>query len=661
MKYIFLFIAISFCSANTSAQYYNTHRPDTLRWFIGKWTDSRTFKIDSTVHGRGGGGGTITRKANGTLDISTPGNKDLEKRMNDGIKAIEDDEKDISNTIKLDEAIYQFNLADKSIKELEKLKAEFKEMAGNTPSAPSSPPTPPNGVASELARNCAAIAPEYHRIVDFYKAHRGERHPHFDLPIPPVADYFNCWSCDTAKQIAFDTASAIYVRDFFKDIRKDINQLLGLMRQMEALGVAGSSSLRGDVDDATRDAFDSTRSHQGACSFISYTDMSLALEFYFNRGMQMVKQLWKDNQNNYGALVPVIKICLAAYQQQQAFGAISDAEANDETINMAIPMEHLYDSMTTLLCKNRDYKLIGNIPFMIGLYQNIFAFTGGAMLNGEIVFGTSYRPKYTAKDLLAFPHFELTLDLETKVGENGSYHITHLKSKSKVIAELDDKECVKFTLSKKEQDKITADLVANEAISPYPHPVYVGTHTYTSHSPIFKLRFCPIEGAPTGDSIYLSSFSPLAPDKGNWAFQGKMIPAAIYQADRLFLDINEMKNDAQAIDPEDNQKQLEDIKKNSLEMAAKIKAMQAAGKVDPMKMGEMVKQMMNNTSSVVESKTSEIMRIRLPLKVTNMDKVLINQRFDAKAINPQISQPIVYAYLTIKLLHTPTNGSGEDD
>jgi hypothetical protein len=74
----------------------------------------------------------------------------------------------------------------------------------------------------------------------------------------------------------------------------------------------------------------------------------------------------------------------------------------------------------------------------------------------------------------------------------------------------------------------------------------------------------------------------------------------------------------------------------------------------------MVKQLMNNSNSVVETQTSELMRIRLPLKVTNMDPVLINQRFDAKEINPSMANAIVYAYLTIKLQHDPGNGSEEE-
>ena len=375
----------------------------------------------------------------------------------------------------------------------------------------------------------------------------------------------------------------------------------------------------------------------------------------------MLEQLWKDNRKNYGAIKPVMQICLANYQQEAAIGGFNDAEIWAHMNSMADPLEDLYDTMTTLLCEKKDYKLIGDIPFMIGLCRTIINFAGGsADEHGETIFGDhGYKPKHGLKELLGFPHFELTVELETKVGENGMYNITHLKSKSKVIAELDDKECVKFMLAKKEENKIKADILTNETISPYPHPIYVGTKTYTSETPIFKLRFCSIEGEPTGDSIYLSTFVPLAPDKGNWSFQGKMIPSTINQADRFFIDINELKNDAQAISPDVDQKQLEDIKKNSLEMAAKIKAMQASGNLDPTKMGEMVKQMMNNSGAVVETKTSQIMRIRLPLKVTNMDKMLINQRFDAKEINPQISQPIVYAYLTIKLEHTPTNGSDE--
>jgi len=317
--------------------------------------------------------------------------------------------------------------------------------------------------------------------------------------------------------------------------------------------------------------------------------------------------------------------------------------------------------MSKLLCEKREYKLMGSIPFMIGLYWDMRTMSGMEFTNGVLILKGSYSPRYDPKDLVRFPHFELTVELETKVGEKGMYTITHLKSKSKVIVELDDKECVKFTLAKQEEDKIKADIITNEAISPSPHGIYVGTKTYTSQSPIFKIRYCSIEGVPTGDSIYLSTFVPLAPDKGNWNVQGKMVPSGINQADRLFININELKNDAQNIKPEVDQNQLDDLKKNSLEMAGKIKAMQAAGNVDPMKMAEMVKQMMNNSGAVVQTQTSELMRIRLPLKVANGDKILINQRFDAKEINPVLTQPIVYAYLTIKLVHTPKRGKDDDE
>jgi hypothetical protein len=43
-----------------------------------------------------------------------------------------------------------------------------------------------------------------------------------------------------------------------------------------------------------------------------------------------------------------------------------------------------------------------------------------------------------------------------------------------------------------------------------------------------------------------------------------------------------------------------------------------------------------------------------------MDKILINQRFDAKEINPSTADAIVYGYLTIKLTHTPPNGDPDD-
>ena len=555
--------------------------------------------------------------------------------------------------------MYQYTLASKSKNELEKIKKEYKELAANTDVAPP-PPSLNDVIAGVLARSCTAFEPEYHRIIDFYKAHKRDKHPHFDLPAPPVADYFNCWGCDTAAQIEFDTLSNRYARDFFKDLQKDVNFLITQTQTMEAMGLGGAGAGLTEEENrylpALKDAFASTKSHHGPCSFISYLDMCMALDFYLNRGMQMVDQLWNDNRKNYGAIVPVMKICLTSYQLHAALAGSSAEAALDQIKTLARPMEDLYDTLTNLLFKKREYKLIGTIPFMIRLQSDIFILTGGGVSeSGALFFGDRYSPKYDLNDLLGFPHFELTVELDTKVGEKGSYTIAHLKSKSKIIVELDDKECIKFTLAKKEEEKIKADIITNEAIAPGPHGIYVGTKTYTSQSPIFKIRFCKIDGVPEGDSLYLSTFIPLAPDKGNWNVQGKLAPLGINSADRLFINIDQLKNDAENIKPEIDQKQLEEIKKKALEMAAKMKAMKANGNVDPSKMGEMVKQMMDNTHAIVETNTSELMRIKLPLKVTNMDAIVINQRFDAREINPVIAQPIVYAYLTIKLTHTPTN------
>ncbi len=668
MKYIFLFVALSFCNTNASAQYYKTHQPDTLRWFVGKWVDNKTFKIDSTIYGKGGGSGTVTVK-DGAFDISTPEKEAFEKNMNDALKTLEDNENEISKTIKETQGIYQFNLADRSIKELEKVKEDVKEIIEdkNTP-----PPVKPSDAGDQAFENdltsmCNSIKPEYLRIINFYKAHKSEKNPHFDLPPPPVADYFNCWGCDTAKMADFERLSHQYRDDFFKDMRKDVNLLLTMMGKMEGYGLGSHPEYFGGTNETAKNAFDSTKSHIGPCAYISYYDMCKALNFYQERAVQMLSQLWNDNINNYGAYKVVLNLCMASYQTRVAMGLVHmDADFKEYLIQQkkwAKPIEGLYDSLTMLLFEKKDYSLMRTIPAMMGLYQSIIMFLDVRdSQTGAILFDMDgYVPKHNIQELIGFPNFELTVELDTKIGEKGSYTIAHLKSKSKVIVELDDKECVKFSLANKEEDKIKADIITNEAISPSPHGIYVGTKTYTSQSPIFKIRFCPMEGVPTGDSIYLSTFVPLAPDKGNWNVQGKLAPLGINQADRLFINIDELKNDAQNIKPEADQKQLDDIKKNSLEMADKIKAMQAAGNLDPMKMAEMVKQMMSNSTAVVETQTSELMRIRLPLKVTNKDKILINQRFDAKAINPQISQPIVYAYLTIKLVHKPTysNDYGE--
>ena len=52
MKYIFLLSTLCFYKAN--AQISTVYKQDTLRWFVGHWVDKKTFKIDSTINGKGG-------------------------------------------------------------------------------------------------------------------------------------------------------------------------------------------------------------------------------------------------------------------------------------------------------------------------------------------------------------------------------------------------------------------------------------------------------------------------------------------------------------------------------------------------------------------------------------------------------------------------------
>ena len=659
MKYCLLIVCFLLMERACYAQASLLKKQDTVRWFVGHWTDAKTFKIDSTVYGKGGGGGTVSVKADGSYETSTPENKEFDKNMNDAATAIDVEEKTISSTAKADEGMYQYNLVAKSVKELEKTKEEFKEAVQKktNPTSPSDELKLHDAVLAVLTKTCREIEPRYHRIINFYEANKADKHPHFDLPAPPVADYFNCWGCDTTKQHDFDEASKKYVSNFYNGIREDANFLLAIVQQMEAVGLTDVNrpGHQQVVLGAEEEAFDNGPKHPGACAYIDYFKMTMAYSFYAKRGELMAEQLWKDNRKNYGALQPVLKICLASLQQKMAFAGIYGAPGEGQEVEcLARPIEELYDTLSTLLIKEKDYRLIGTIPFMNGLMFMCkgLQIYGNDFLKLDYTFHDRWKPKYTVEELLAFPKFDLTIDLDTKIGEKGNYTIAHLKSKSKVIAELNDKEGLRFTLSKKEEDKIKAAIVTNEAIATGPHGVYVGTKIYTSQSPIFKIKLCEMKDVSTGDSIYLATFKPLSPDKGNWNVQGKMAPLGINNADRLFISVEQIKNDAATINPQVDQQQLEQIKKNAMDMAAKVKAMQSNGNTDPKKMAEMVKEMMNNTTGIIENKTAELMRIRLPLKINNKDKLLINQRFDAKGINPSFAQPIVYAYLTIKVEHT---------
>jgi hypothetical protein len=610
-------------------------KKDTLRWFIGHWKDNKTFIIDSNMTG-GAGGGTAVIKGDGSIEVITPGNKAFDKKMNDQIAEIDKEEKDIDQQIRQDQGMYQYNFAKECDEELEKVKNDIKGYIVN-PQDKKEPPTPEQQLASKLEQACKDQEADYHRIIDFAK-NKSNRTGPFNLPPPPVADYFNCWGCDSAKQAEFDTLAEHYANDFFNEEAEKIKKLLGWLRQLDLLGHGETGYTSGFGNSAIDDLFQYSKdpAKKGACSYFSPSEMNDAVYSLVLRCVAKAEQLFRDNKTNYGALMPVIKIYLGALRQAALLG-INDGGTDRVLQELGTSVKGLYDKLIDQLLKKKDYSLIGSIPFIIGLSREYILLTGNTQTGID-----EDMPK-----LIGFTHFKLTIDMDVKLGKGGGYIIAHLKGTAAVVTELDRKQktqCVKFVLANKEENNIKLDVIANEMSAPGPVPHYIGTKIYTSPMPVFKITFCPAEP----DTFSFSRFMPKAPDRGMWQIPGgATAPMGINGLDGTFTNGRETANEAQEINPAADQAKLEDMKRKASELASQMQG------ADPKKRAELIKQMMETGDQGMQTSTVKLAMIKFPVHVNNMDTLLVKEEFNAKELNPDAAPGIIYGFFRIRLEHDP--------
>lgn len=92
--------------------------------------------------------------------------------------------------------------------------------------------------------------------------------------------------------------------------------------------------------------------------------------------------------------------------------------------------------------------------------------------------------------------------------------------------------------------------------------------------------------------------------------------------------------------------QVKIMKEKGLKLEAQLKAMESK-----MKGGNPLKNLsdIHKIQDLVNQSQSLAFYIDFPLQINNKTKTIFDKRFDAKEINPQMSEAIVYGYMTIKI------------
>lgn len=633
-----LIISLVLCTVKSSAQ------KDTLRGFVGKWTNRKTFVIDSSLYG-GRASGTITIDAKGNALINTADNKKWNDKIDEQIKETEHTEDFIKTTIRNEEGLLQYNLGKECINELEKVKEEIKSYKTELTKEET-------GEIIQQSRNdlsnwCIQAQADYKEVMDFYQSHRINRNEHFNLPAPPVADY-NCWSCDKKKRKLYDSLVNNYADNFFKEEADLITKALGIQRQIALLGVTNVQSRTPDATEQLveqlfhRDRNDPSRN--GPCYGLSSSELDAPVYYLVQRGVAKANQLLKENKNNYGALTPVIIIYLSACRQAQLHGFTADADL----ATVGISIKGFYDQQKNKLIHEKDYSQIANIPFLCGVLKN-YELTAGGSLSGPAQYALDNDCLKEIDELYNFCHFKLTVEMDIKTGAGRAYTLAHLKGSAKVTTELDSVKCLKFLLDKDEKGFMKLDVIANEFIAPGPHPVYIDVKQAETPIPDIDIHFCT-QGS---DSIYLHGFIPANHARGLWQVPGTPnAPMWINALDNYFIDQKQMAADAEAtaMDYKNNPQKVAAMRQNAAAMKQKMMALQQSG-LPPSQMAAEMKKIMEQGEQLTQIPIMQVAQLKFPVKLQTGSETLFDKTFDAKKINPVQANIIVYGYLKIKLEH----------
>lgn len=640
-------------------------------WFHGHWNpaNKKQFIIDkdsNSVPGSGAvSGGTVTLRADGSMQLNTGSANDWNKKIDEALKKIDDWETKLENPASADVATFDLSkilLAD--VKEdkhqYENYKIDPKQDVLN----PAKEQQAKNNINKDVAAYCQKIKPTYDAIMDFWDAHKKDKDPDLHIPPPPEFEY-NCYACDSSVRKTYDTTIEHYVRDFFHPEDSLINQGFSILREFYFMGLGpegqGASGPFENIPDLFhKDKKDLSKS--GLCSYLDLYKLSDVVHKIANHAYRRSQELVRRYKNDFKAATAIINTSCSGASGWASLGG----QVNDDD---------LFAELSTLIQKNfefyynklsqHDWKQIANIPYMFTLIRDYALFLG--------------QPESSDfKDLMkkvsqVLNNFHLNIEMDIKIGKDGGYELCHLKGETKIAPDFvqTENQCYRWVVVedqpteitddlkvpvKKSSQKIDVDLLTNEIIAPSPLiPKYIGTKKYYSLLKNLKMDFCN----PGNDSILLTSFIP-SPDAnaGIWKIPNapQILTLGIMGMDHFFQDASKMQQEAKSGQAKT---EAEDMKRNAEEMKAKMEALASQmgngkSKTDLNKYIELQKMATQMQDKSNNKTISPIFSIGFQLPVDNNDTI-VNKKFDAKEVNPREAETVVYGYYTVKVIYKPDN------
>lgn len=632
-----------------------------LLWFNGHFspTNKNLFIIDKDSATKGGGG-TITVKPGGEIQVNSPGGDEWNKKVDDALNSITDWEKKLddpkSNT---DPTSFHLNTllkedAEASKEEWKSYKIDTKQDILSTSSQMDQNVSSNQGsLSSNAAGYCNSIKAQYDEIISFYEAHKKDKEKDLQYTAPPQLEH-TCYACDSNKQKEYDTIIKHYTDNFFQPEYRLCANALKILHDFNLMGVqsdfgsAGAKIALPELEGLfNTDKKDPSKS--GACSFVDFYKLYDAVRFLAMRGYDKADKMFHDHKKDWKAAEAIARTVVES--ERNVILLTGNNAMEDNVIQELIPLiDQSFEYYYGILLHN-DWTQIGNLVFIIGQLRN------EAMLGANMDKFDDFLQRITQ----IVNGFELTIEMDVKIGKDGGYHLAHLKGKCNVIPDFvrDSNQCYKWVVAddqlkdaagffkSKLSQSIDCNVITNEFVTQSgPRPVYIGTKKYITNLSALHMDFCN----PGKDSIILSSFIPNPQENGTWQFpMGVKADAGIMGSEQNFKSLDQLKqlaSSGQAQTAADQMKaQAEKLKAQMQNVASQLKSGKASlqdyQKI--LELSQKAKDVSNNQS------VAPIIYIDFEIPVQNKDREIINKKFDARQINPRLQDVIIYGYYTIHL------------
>jgi hypothetical protein len=519
---------------------------------------------------------------------------------------------------------------------------------------PAAPPKHEKTLADVVSEYCKDAKPGYDQVMNYYKSHVAGHYNDLNVPPPPAFEY-NCYACDSNIRKVYDSAVEHYVRDFMHPEDSIVRKGFDILHN---LAIAGYSEEEG-MQEELGPLFHMNKkdpSQSGPCAYIELHDLYHAVYETAYHLYLRAEKLVRTNKRNFKAVKAILRTYLSICREWELISCNSDSFKNMEGELLSLIDDNIrfyIDAFT-----HNDWRTIGNIPFILSLYQ------ASGLLGGE---NADIQP-YLDGLQKVINGFKLSIEMDVKIGKGGGYRIAHLKGDCHIIPDFqqDVNQCYKWVVADENKQSslgfymprnipaIDCQLLDNEVITPPQAPkiTYIGTKKYTALLQSLSMDFCN----PGHDTINLTGFMPNPSTAGTW-----QIPYAGPQnlgangMEQYFEDVDAKKRFAE---DGEAQQEAETMKQQGLELKKQMEALKARmssgnGAANYEKIMELAGKARHLTTTPVAAK---MIYLDFLLPVQNNSPVIVEKKFNAKDINPNISDIIVYGYYTI---HIENNGNGK--